>query len=269
MKKMSKLNEYSSSWTWLQKINRRWNEIIRNICSPLWFQMINSKNVGIFRKKALKEIGSFCDLWYPWFWTWVCPEFQKGLWYPSFWTSGMPWFWKPWLDTHSACSFTSHLMDVSEKASSFSFKKNVAIVSILFRSTERMSQKVVPSDQCYDSFRPSLDVIDAYYLTVSCQLGYCLFAVSSINSVKEVKCYSSRSYLIKCSFICSATQRVISVSLWMFAGQKKKECIPVGCVPPVCWPTVVVPSRHRPHFHAPAKDSIPPGRHPPMDGTPC
>ena len=24
-----------------------------------------------------------------------------------------------------------------------------------------------------------------------------------------------------------------------------------------------------PHFHAPAKDSIPPGRHPPKDGTPC
>ena len=71
---MSKTGKYSSSWTWLQKINRRWNEIIRNICSPLWFQMINSQNVGIFRKKNLEEIGSFCGLWYPWFWTWVCPS---------------------------------------------------------------------------------------------------------------------------------------------------------------------------------------------------
>ena len=132
-----------------------------------------------------------------------------------------------------ACSFI-HLMDVvSEKHILIWFQKKIAIVSILFRSTERMSQKVVLSDQCYDSFRPEMDEIDTNYLTVSCQLGYCLFAVSSINSVKEVKCYSSRSYLIKCSFICSATQRVINVSLWMFAGQKK-ECIPVGCVPPAC-----------------------------------
>ena len=176
---MSKTGKYSSSWTWLQKINRRWNEIIRNICSPLWFQMINLKNVAIFRKKSLKEIGSFCGLWYPWFWTWVCPEFQKGLWYPSFWTSGMPWFWKQWLDTHSACSFTwwmyqkkhPHLVlkkMLLSSASCFdrprechkkwSVQINVMIVSVHFwtRSMHITRQSVVNSVIAYLRFRVSI-----------------------------------------------------------------------------------------------------------------